>query len=164
MSICKECGGITSEYSGTPCTCPVVVPPAPTVVEAHSVEYKREYARAGREFAGSDESMFSCGYAYGVIVGKQAAQIEIDRLKAWQASMLSVQPDMQAIGNALGLRLGESIHDKILPGIELLTRQRDGLKEALVAVRGWIGHLGSDQVVGDIIEKALTAAKETNDR
>jgi hypothetical protein len=33
---------------------------------------------------------------------------------------ISVTPDMQAIGRALNVPLGHSIHDKILPGIEAL--------------------------------------------
>lgn len=49
-------------------------PPAPTVVETDTHEFRMEYARALKEFAGSDESMFNCGYTYGVIVGKRANQ------------------------------------------------------------------------------------------
>lgn len=45
---------------------------------------------------------------------------ELAELKAWKESAMSVMPPMQEIGKALGVRLGESIHDKILPGIERL--------------------------------------------
>lgn len=45
---------------------------------------------------------------------------EIERLKAWKQSAISVMPDMQAIGKALNIPLGQSVHDKILPGIERL--------------------------------------------
>lgn len=38
-------------------------------------EYKQQYRRAVKEFSGSNESMFSTGYAYGVIVGKRLTEI-----------------------------------------------------------------------------------------
>lgn len=47
---------------------------------------------------------------------------EIAELKAWKESAMVVMAAMQEIGKALGVKLGESIHDKILPGIEKLTR------------------------------------------
>lgn len=45
---------------------------------------------------------------------------EIEELKSWKQSAISVMPDMQAIGKALNVPLGQSVHDKILPGIEKL--------------------------------------------
>lgn len=52
-------------------------------------------------------------------------ELEIERLKAWKESAINVMPDMQAIGKALNVPLGQRIHDKILPGIE---RLKDALK------------------------------------
>ena len=46
---------------------------------------------------------------------------------AWKESAISVTPDMQEIGRLLSVGLGESIHDKIVPGIEQLIRERDEL-------------------------------------
>lgn len=45
---------------------------------------------------------------------------EIEELRRWKAEALKVMPDFQAIGKALGVPIGETIHDKILPGIEKL--------------------------------------------
>lgn len=42
---------------------------------------------------------------------------EIEELRSWKASAIKVMPDMQAIGKALRIGLGQSVHDKILPGI-----------------------------------------------
>lgn len=39
-------------------------------------EARVEYARAVKEFSGSDESMYQCGFAYGVIVGKRSAKLD----------------------------------------------------------------------------------------
>lgn len=47
-------------------------------------------------------------------------QGELEQLRAWKESAMSVMPDYQAIGKALGVKLGESVHDKILPGVERL--------------------------------------------
>ena len=58
-------------------------------------------------------------------------EAERDELKAWKESAISVTPDMQAIGKALNVKLGESIHDKILPGINNLLKERDRYKEVL---------------------------------
>lgn len=46
-----------------------------------------------------------------------AANEKIKQLEYWKESAISVSPPLQEIGKALGLRLGTSIHDKILPGI-----------------------------------------------
>lgn len=54
---------------------------------------------------------------------KKESQIESlrkenEELKAWKESMLSVMPPIQEIGKAIGVKLGETVHDKILPFIE----------------------------------------------
>jgi hypothetical protein len=47
-----------------------------------------------------------------------AEREKVRELKEWKESALMVMPDYQAIGKALGLQLGESVHDKILPAIQ----------------------------------------------
>lgn len=42
---------------------------------------------------------------------------ECEDLKRWKAEAISVMPDYQQIGRLLGMRIGESVHDKIIPGI-----------------------------------------------
>lgn len=60
---------------------------------------------------------------YVVLSGSRWQQGELEALRRWKAEAIEVMPDMQAIGKALGLRIDESIHDKILPGIEKLKQK-----------------------------------------
>jgi len=46
-----------------------------------------------------------------------ADETELEQLRLWKESAMKVMPDMQAIGKELKIKLGESIHDKILPEI-----------------------------------------------
>lgn len=48
---------------------------------------------------------------------------ENQRLRAWKESAMSVTPPLQEIAKELDVKLGESIHDKILPGIMKLKQQ-----------------------------------------
>lgn len=41
-------------------------------------------------------------------------------LQEWKESAMSIMPDLQAIGKLLNIPVGESIHDKIIPGIARL--------------------------------------------
>jgi hypothetical protein len=55
---------------------------------------------------------------------------ENEELKAWKESMLSVMPPIQEIGKAIGVKLGDSIHDKILPYISELQKKVEEWKQA----------------------------------
>jgi hypothetical protein len=44
---------------------------------------------------------------------------------------MGVSPDFQQIGRVLGLRLGESVHDKILPAIYRYEQEIKRLKEII---------------------------------
>lgn len=70
-----------------------------------------------------------------------AALAERDGLQQWKESAMSVTPPMQEIGRALGVRLGSSIHDKILPGITKLRADlaaRDAVIEKMkTALNHW---------------------------
>lgn len=46
--------------------------------------------------------------------------IQRKRLEDWKESAMKVWPDMQAIGKELGVSLGDTVHDKILPEIKRL--------------------------------------------
>lgn len=59
---------------------------------------------------------------------------EIETLKQWKESAISVMPDMQEIGRLLGVRVGESIHDKIVPGIERLL---EVLEKSVEIIKDW---------------------------
>jgi len=43
-----------------------------------------------------------------------------DQLSQWKKEAVAVMPDFQKIGELLGIRIGESVVDKIIPGIESL--------------------------------------------
>lgn len=48
---------------------------------------------------------------------------ELVELREWKQQAMSVMPDYQAIGKELNIKIGESIHDKILPGIMMLKQK-----------------------------------------
>jgi hypothetical protein len=52
-------------------------------------------------------------------------------LANWKAEAIATMPPFQEIGKALGVGLGQSVHDKILPGIAALARERDELRAKL---------------------------------
>lgn len=52
-------------------------------------------------------------------------QDELEELRQWKRQAIEVMPPYQEIGKLIGVKLGESIHDKILPAIERLTLERD---------------------------------------
>lgn len=55
---------------------------------------------------------------------------EIADFKRWKAEAIAVMPDYQKIGELLGLKLGQSVHDKIVPGIEKLQADKKQVAEA----------------------------------
>ena len=56
-------------------------------------------------------------------------------LQEWKNSAIEVTPLLQEIANELGIPLGESIHDKILPGIRLLQESKVALEQRLKFTR-----------------------------
>src|SRR5688572_9341038 len=56
----------------------------------------------------------------------------IKELSEWKESAISVMPDYQAIGKEMGIRLGDSIHDKILPAIKNLKERVKELEGAQI--------------------------------
>jgi hypothetical protein len=61
----------------------------------------------------------------------EAAEAKVVQLEAWKQSQISVTPDYQKIGKLLDVGLGQSVHDKIIPGILAL---QEALKNARVNV------------------------------
>jgi|GEM_PF-5194264 len=45
---------------------------------------------------------------------------ELEELRAWKESAMAVMPDYQRIGKLIGVPLGQSVHDKIIPFLEKL--------------------------------------------
>lgn len=64
----------------------------------------------------------------GIKEENKRLQSEVNELRAWKESAMSVTPDMQKIGRLLNVRLGDSIHDKIIPGIQQLQSEIERLK------------------------------------
>lgn len=56
--------------------------------------------------------------------GASATEKELRELRAWKQSAIAVMPDYQRIGKLLGVPLGESVHDKIVPALEALASRR----------------------------------------
>lgn len=61
-----------------------------------------------------------CAMADKILEGVQELQAELAQLRRWKAEAMEVMPDFQAIGKALGVPLGATVHDKILEGIQAL--------------------------------------------
>ncbi len=57
-------------------------------------------------------------------------QSRIDELISWKERAMEVMSPLQEIGKAMNVKLGESIHDKILPYIKELKKDRDWFMEA----------------------------------
>lgn len=53
---------------------------------------------------------------------------ELEQLRAWKESASAVWPDMQKIGKLIGVQLGDSVHDKIIPWIEAAESREAKLK------------------------------------
>lgn len=62
-----------------------------------------------------------------------ALTAERNQLAEWKRQQLIVSADFQAIGQELGIGLGQSVHDKILPGIQSLKSALEELVERVVA-------------------------------
>lgn len=58
-------------------------------------------------------------------------QAENAELKAWKESAIAIMSPMQEIGNELGIMLGESIHDKILPAIQVMKIRESKLRKCV---------------------------------
>ena len=59
---------------------------------------------------------------------------ENEELRYWKESMIKATPDWQEIGRVIGVRLGDSVSDKIIPTFQTLTtrvRELEGEVEKL---------------------------------
>jgi hypothetical protein len=68
---------------------------------------------------------------------------ENDQLQAWKKEAIAVMPDYQAIGKAIGVKLGESVHDKILPEINRLQAKAAHLEIGMNVQQDTINRLQS---------------------
>lgn len=97
---------------------------------------KEHYAYAVRsrqkQIQSLEEDLNDQVASYNVL--KAASDIAVKELEAWKQEAISVMPDMQQIGKLLGVKLGQSVHDKIVPGIRELQGKlkiaRDLLQQA----------------------------------
>lgn len=64
---------------------------------------------------------------------------KVAELQGWKESQMACTPDYQEIGKLLDVRWGESVHDKIVPGICALRDSRDRLQEALRELQAIVG-------------------------
>lgn len=82
--------------------------------------YSNTCTTCEKHMRGVDKLCFTC-LECAVIGGQQL----IEALKSWKRQAIAVMPPIQEIGKAIGVKLGESIHDKILPAIERLSLELD---------------------------------------
>ena len=88
---------------------------------------------------------------------------ERDALARWKTEALSVDPPWQEIGAALGLTLGATIHDKILPGIQALQANNADLVGALRYARRWLKPADHDTVYLDgVLAKNQSATRQAS--
>ena len=94
---------------------------------------KAEAERRGKKNEYKEDHQYWRGWVNGHIAGGEfgynLAQQEIEQLSQWKKEAMEVFPDMQAIAKVLKIKLGESIHDKILPAIKLQQKEIERLKE-----------------------------------
>jgi hypothetical protein len=88
-------------------------------VEKVRDEWAEEFVRV------RDELKVAGEHAMNLHKQLAAEREKVRELERWKESAIAVMPDYQAVGRELGLRLGESVHDKILPAIQQLREQRD---------------------------------------
>ncbi len=56
---------------------------------------------------------------------KEEGDKELEQLRQWKKEAIAVMPDFQKIGQLIGVKLGESVHDKIIPFIEKLLGSKE---------------------------------------
>lgn len=96
---------------------------------AQALAQDGDEARAERD-AAQAAAKHESDLAQQALDSLRAMTVERDELQAWKAEALAVMPDFQAIGQALGVPLGEAVHDRILPGILALQAQLKAAQEA----------------------------------
>lgn len=106
------------------------------VKNAHNAALAAEREKVDRLWASlgiSDSERAKYGPIWEVVsdIRQQLAteQEKAEQLEAWKQSALSVRLPMQEIGKELGLTLGDSIHDKILPAIKTIKPLVEALEE-----------------------------------
>ena len=79
--------------------------------------------------------------------GVKALTAEITALSEWKESAIAVMPPMQEIGREIGVKWGDSVHDKILPWIPLKMKRVDELNSEFpcIACGGTLYHYLSCQ-------------------
>lgn len=54
---------------------------------------------------------------------QQGEAEELENLREWKRQAMAVMPDFQRIGELIGVRLGDTVHDKIVPFLEKMQKQ-----------------------------------------
>lgn len=75
-----------------------------------------------------DKDDWNC-YFLGCYDGLKMQQKELEQLQAWKESAMQVMPDYKAIAKLIGVKLGQSVHDKIVPYLEKMQQREVVMKE-----------------------------------
>lgn len=81
-------------------------------------------------------------FVFDLVKRSLRAEHKANELLQWKHSALNVIPDMQKIGELIGVPLGESVSDKIIPWIE-------GAKKQMEHIHVIIGHGPDDTPAED---------------
>jgi hypothetical protein len=93
----------------------------PTDEAAAKAYADRQFIISYEELPSADKDAWVAyydGYLEGLGKGREQLQHEIEQLRAWKESAKQVMPDMQKIAKLIGVPLGQSVHDKIVPYLE----------------------------------------------
>lgn len=85
-----------------------------------------------------------------------AEREKVTQLEGWKQSAMSVMPDYQAIGKALGLPLGADVNKELIPAIQQLRSQLAVTVEALETIQSRI----DKKDLRNVIDSALAKVKQ----
>ena len=92
------------------------------MIEQEASKYMKEQGTVDKPFVIKHDFTSGATYAYKTFA---------EPLVRWKQESIEVMPPIQEIGKAIGVKLGESIHDKILPYINKLQQENEGLRNII---------------------------------
>ena len=98
--------------------------------------YKDAFMRVWQDGGNSNELMASVENCISDTYS--LAEQRISELEEWKRRAIEVMPDFQEIGKLINVKLGEPIHDKIIPFIqsqsETIQKLREGLEDLYLSI------------------------------
>lgn len=85
---------------------------------------------------------------------------ELKELRSWKRQAIKVMPPLQEIGEVLGIPLGQSIHDKILPAVKTLKQDRDSARKAIKLLVSRRQHIPWTEVSESTVNSYISEAEK----